>query len=609
MQKGQDLSWGSLPYSLIPWLQEALISLGYTKTTPVQASTIPMFSNNKDVIVQAVTGSGKTLSYVIPIVEKVCAFIRNESSFKKGHFGGLIVCPTKELALQIKTVTDSLLEFNPDERHKLSSQAVVGGIGNVTADVQLFLKFRPQILVATPGRALEFLQQGSVKTSSCQVFVLDEADKLLDSGFSTEVSLISKLLPRQKRIGMFSATISTIVDQAFRMGMTNPIRITVKSDSLESDITPAELSLNYDIVDSSQKLQKLLHILTTFQFKRAIVYFPTCTCVTYFFAVFNHLLECVERTNSACRAPIVKLYSLHGKLHLDSRTKTLQQFSDTSEYKHILFSTDVAARGLDIPDMDLVVQVDPPTDPDVFVHRCGRAARAGKSGSSILFLSPGLEENYVEFMRLRNVSLRPLSQLEFKPDDYNFVYEQLQKWLMVDRGRHDKAIRAFVSYVKCYSKHVASSIFRVSSLNYWNLAKLFGIFRFPKMPENKFIHDFPEGGLIDQSFDFDSYKYLNEQKEMERLADMKDQAKKLEIAERKKQKLAQQQKNAAWSAQSKSMKHLSPDFSTRAKQSQKQRLLMDEELESGELESDWKELIQAKKKQKRGTISNAFEGI
>ncbi|KAG7898838.1 hypothetical protein KL935_003846 [Ogataea polymorpha] len=605
MAAENKLTWDSLPYELLPWLREALVSNGYESMTPVQASVIPLFSGNKDVVVQAVTGSGKTLAFVIPVLEKICHFLREESTFKRGHFGALIICPTKELAFQIEGVINNLVEFCPDDSYKLKAQAVLGGVGTVLTDVQNFMKTRAQVIIATPGRVVEFLQHSMVKTSSCQVLILDEADRLLDHNFSSEMSLIAKILPRQKRVGMFSATMSAVIDDVFKLGMSNPVRITVKSDQLSKKLIPSKLRLFYSIVPADQKIGLLFHLLESYQFKRAIVYFPTCVCVSYFYMLLNHLLSCLYKQGNDCKG--IRLHSLHGKLQLETRTKTLSLFSGLSDYKNVLLSTDVAARGLDIPDVDLVIQLDPPTDPDVFVHRCGRAGRAGKSGTAVVFLTPGLEENYVDFMSLRKVELHDLGNVHYDPQRFELIHQESRTWLLADRARHEKATKAFVTYIRHYSKHSAASIFRLSALDYWGLAKEFSLFRFPKMPENKFIHDFPEGGFIDKSVTFESQSYSNAQNENERLQEFCLSSKTVQPNDAILDRKARKERNSPWSKNAKS-KVNEKQSSYSSKENKKKRLLLPE-AELRETQEDWKDLVRSNKRQKARETTNFFNDL
>ena len=224
--------------------------------TPVQASTIPLFTGNKDVVVEAVTGSGKTLSYVIPVVSKI---LRSEERTKKHHVAAVIVAPTRELAAQINGVVQNLLAFHgpsqasiklPEKKENNSGaaedqqleqvyssttpvvlpQLVVGGDTSVAQDLNQFLKQSPNLLIATPGRLLELLNSPHVHCpqSSFEVLVLDEADHLLDLGFKDDLQKILGRLPKQRRTGLFSASVSEAVDSIIRVGLRNPVKIQVK---------------------------------------------------------------------------------------------------------------------------------------------------------------------------------------------------------------------------------------------------------------------------------------------------------------------------------------------------------------------------------------------
>ncbi|ODV82636.1 hypothetical protein CANARDRAFT_30677, partial [[Candida] arabinofermentans NRRL YB-2248] len=535
----QSTSWESSPYKLQPWILEAVTSLGFKDMTPVQASTIPLLSQNKDVVVEAVTGSGKTLAFVIPVLEKLCKVMNEDSGFGKGYFGAIILSPTRELANQIFTVVKQLLDLQPDDMVKLKAQLLVGSVGSVREDLQEFLKLKPQILVGTPGRMLDFLSNQLVKTSACEIIILDEADKLLDVSFLSDTQAIVRQLPRQRRTGLFSATISSAGTDIFKTGMTNPVKVTVKSSSLEQSSVPTSLGLFYMVVNTNLKLKILFNLLIAYRYKKVIVYFPTCVGVTHFYSMFNNLLKNSDDVNYED----INLFSLHGKLNAKPRLKTLSSFANSSAFKSILFTTDVAARGLDIPDVDLVLQIDPPTDPDVFLHRCGRTGRANKVGKAITMLSEGREEDYIDFMEVKGVSLKLLDTPEISKDFEEWYDETLRSWLIVDRERYDHALKSFVGFVRYYSKHVAGSIFRLQSLDYKGLARMYGLTRIPKMPENRYIDDFPEDGWLDRSINFDEYSYRDKVKEAARLEELKTEQKKKERREKAEKKKQLMDKN------------------------------------------------------------------
>lgn len=602
-----SVAWDSLSYQITPWVKDAMISLGFTSMTPVQASTIPLLSQHKDVVVEAVTGSGKTLAFVIPVLEKVIKAMET-SEFGKGYFGAVVVSPTRELADQIESVFNSILNLQPEDKPQIKSQLLVGSVQSVREDISSFITNKPQILIGTPGRMLDFLSNNAIKTNKCEIIILDEADKLLDIGFLNDTQSIVRLLPSQRRTGLFSATISGAGNDIFKTGMTNPVKVTVKSASITSNSAPESLNLSYMVVDPELKLKILLQMILKYRYKKVIVYFPTNFAVTHFYSIFNDLLYKTEGVTETD----VQLHSLHGKLDAKPRMKTLSKFSESFASKSVLFTTDVAARGLDIPDVDLVVQLDPPTEPDVFLHRCGRTGRANKIGTAITMLSEGREEEYVNFMGIKNVVLKLIDTPKVSEEESQWYDKQLKMWLLQDRIRYDHAVRVYVAYVRYYSKHVASSIFRLSELDYLKLAKLHGLKRFPKMPENKYIKPFPEDGWFDHSIDFDSYSYKDSVKEESRLTELKTEKRKKERKEKALAKKQLKEKNSAWSKkvggkETKQERREKVMKRREAVEAELKRQREQEDSDDSEAEVDWKDMVRSNKKKKKSTSeSNGF---
>jgi ATP-dependent RNA helicase DDX55/SPB4 len=506
--------------------------MGFDRMTPVQASTIPLFLSHKDVVVEAVTGSGKTLSFLIPVIEQI---LRCEEPVKKHHIAAIILSPTRELAVQIHKVLLSLLAFHgpsnalikkadaedteleaeseayPPDAPKIVPQLLLGGTRTVAQDLSAFLKASPNVLIATPGRLLELLSSPYVHCpqSSFEMLVLDEADRLLDLGFKDDLTKILNLLPKQRRTGLFSASVSEAVDQLIRVGLRNPVRIAVRvkgADGAQDKRTPASLKMTYVIAKANHKipmLARLLKLLDPTPLK-TIVYLSTCAAVDYFQTLLPAILP-----------KEVVLVPLHGKHPANVRQKNFAKFTNSAS-PAVLLTTDVAARGLDIPSVDLVVQIDPPSDPKAFLHRCGRAGRAGRRGLSVVFLHPGREEDYVEFLDVRQT---PISKLEVpdisvNDDDADNVRKQFGSLVLRDRAIHDKAQRAFVSWVQSYSKHQASSIFRVADLDWVDLARGWALLKLPKMPELK---HFDKSSFPAPVVDWDLYSYVDKQREKHRL--------------------------------------------------------------------------------------------
>jgi ATP-dependent RNA helicase DDX55/SPB4 len=521
--------------------------MGFTKTTPVQAAAIPLFMGNKDVVVEAVTGSGKTLSFLIPVVERL---LRLDAPTKKHHVGAIVISPTRELATQTHTVLVSLLKFHgpsaallrddddedtpmsdadsapapvfPASTLKVVPQLLLGGAVTPAQDLSKFLKKSPNVLIGTPGRLLELLSSPHVHCpqSSFDVLVMDEADRLLDLGFKEDLQRILSRLPKQRRTGLFSASVSEAVDQLVRVGLRNPVRIAVKvktrgaadgnggDGKIEDKRTPASLQMSYLVTPPSHKLPTIQKLISTLQPRpqKSILYLSTCYSVDY----FQHILP--ELLSGQTIVP------LHGKHPDKVRRKNFAKFVD-SVTPSILLTTDVAARGLDIPSVDLVLQFDPPSDPKTFIHRCGRAGRAGRKGLAVTFLTPGREEDYIEFLRVRQTPITPLTSpiIEVAEEDAERATKKIRKVVLTDRAIYDKAQRGFVSSIRAYSKHTASSIFRATDLQWDQLGNAWGLLRLPSMPELKKWEGDRKLGL---EIDFDTFAYKDKLREKQRLEEL-----------------------------------------------------------------------------------------
>ncbi|KAJ2724607.1 ATP-dependent rRNA helicase spb4 [Coemansia sp. Benny D115] len=439
-------AWSTVKPALSDNILEAVSSMGFENMTPVQEATIPVFLQNNDVIVEAATGSGKTLAFIIPVLEMMQ---RRKGQLSHREVGAVIVSPTRELAKQISTVLQQVLDLTglPYKAH-----LVVGGSSSATNTADEMSQLReigPDILVGTPGRLEDVLcgrQRGSKKTKSgkimasngvrgkaavsaskLEVLVLDEADRLLDMGFEASLTAILAVLPKQRRTGLFSATMNEALSQLVRTGLRNPARVQVQVQSREAGIiseqrVPVTLKIEYLVVPPDRKLAQILRRIQSNAPQKYIIYFSTCAAVDYFYRLLRRLLlpsvdyvpggkkgvrEERERTRKHFDAGFpIAVHSLHGQMVQKKRQATFEAFSSLPPGEAgILMCTDVASRGLDIPDVDCVVQWDPPTDPKSFAHRCGRTARAGRSGQALVFLNPGSEEAYVDFLALRKIPM------------------------------------------------------------------------------------------------------------------------------------------------------------------------------------------------------------
>ncbi|KAK3344329.1 ATP-dependent rRNA helicase spb-4 [Lasiosphaeria hispida] len=492
-------SWDALTPSLAQWILDYLSSMGFAHPTPVQKSCLEIFRGNKDVVVEAVTGSGKTLAFLLPVVEKL---LRGDEPARRHNVQGIIISPTRELATQTYNVLVSLIKFHApsaellqyakgDEKRPTTTEPVivpqllVGGTTKAAEDLSAFLRLSPNILIATPGRLAELLSSQYVKapSSSFEVLIMDEADRLLDLGFSQEITRILGYLPKQRRTGLFSASLSEAVERLITVGLLYPHKITVRVKSLKDGgiiqerKTPMSLQMSYIIAPASKKMPTLCQLLEKLEPRpqRSIIFFSTCMAVKYFTRVLQSILP-----------PGFATMSLHGKLEPQVREKNFERFVNATS-PSILLTTDIAARGLDIPQVDLVVQHDPPTDTKVFIHRNGRAGRAGRRGLAVVMLHPGREEGYVELLDVRQTPVSPLvgPPIDVSDEQVEQTAAKFRAQAQADREIFQLAQRAFVSWARSYIEHQASSIFRVADLDWLDLAKGWGLLELPKMPELK----------------------------------------------------------------------------------------------------------------------------
>ncbi|KAI8962022.1 ATP-dependent rRNA helicase spb4 [Daldinia sp. FL1419] len=534
--KKDPRAWDALTPPLAEWILDAVSSMGFARATPVQASVWPLFGGgNKDVVVEAVTGSGKTLSFLLPLVHRI---LRLDEPTKRHHVAAIIVAPTKELAGQIHGTLTSLIAFHPESSELLSHlngeekrpetslpvvvpQLLSGGSTTTPAqDLSFFLRASPNVLISTPGRLVELLSSPHVHCpqSSFELLILDEADRLLDLGFKADLQKILSRLPKQRRTGLFSASVSEAVGEIIRVGLRNPVKVAVKVKSLktggiiEERRTPASLQMSYLTTPASHKLPSLVQLLEKLDPRpqKSIVFLSTCAAVDYFTHVFPTLLP-----------EGFDLVSLHGKYEAKVREKNFAKFLNAAQ-PSVLLTTDVAARGLDFPQVDLVVQIDPPSDPKSFLHRCGRAGRAGRRGLSVILLQP-TEMDYVPFLEVRKTPITPLTHpvISVSDADVDATASRIRETAKRDRALHDKAQKAFVSWVRSYSKHTASSIFRVADLDWTDLGHAWGLLRLPKMPE---LRKFEGDKFLGVEMDWNAYAYAKKDREKQRLAALQKNA-------------------------------------------------------------------------------------
>ncbi|XP_026980833.1 ATP-dependent RNA helicase DDX55 isoform X2 [Sagmatias obliquidens] len=495
MEHVTEGSWGSLPVPLHPRVLGVLRELGFPYMTPVQSATIPLFMKNKDVAAEAV--------------------------------GAIIITPTRELAVQIDEVLSHFTKPFP----QFSQILWIGG-RNPGEDVARFKEHGGNIIVATPGRLEDMFRRKAegLDLASCvrslEVLVLDEADRLLDMGFEASINTILEFLPKQRRTGLFSATQTQEVENLVRAGLRNPVRISVKEKGAAASSTqktPSRLENYYMVCKADEKFNQLVHFLRNHKQEKHLVFFSTCACVEY----YGKALEALVKG--------VKVMCIHGKMKY-KRNKIFTEFRKLQS--GILVCTDVMARGIDIPEVNWVLQYDPPSNASAFVHRCGRTARIGHGGSALVFLLP-MEESYVSFLAINQKC--PLQEMKVQKNTVDLL-PKLKSMALADRAVFEKGMKAFVSFVQAYAKHECNLIFRLKDLDFASLARGFGLLRMPKMPELR-GKQFPDFVPVDVSTDTIPFKDKIREKQRQKLL---EQQRKEKTENEGRRKFI---KNKAWSKQ------------------------------------------------------------
>src|SRR5438034_10518171 len=339
---------------LAPELVRAVADEGYAHPTPIQSEAIPLALAGRDLIGSAQTGTGKTAAFVLPILQRL-------SSGKRGTLRALILVPTRELAEQVAA---SIRAYG---RHThLKGAAVYGGVG--MEPQTRALKHGADIVVATPGRLLDHMERGHVDFSRLEVLVLDEADRMLDMGFAPDVRRILAALPDKRQTMLFSATISPEVDALARRALDGHASVEIGRRA-----TPAE-GVEHVIV-AVDKLQKRGVLAKILQAK------PAGQTL-----IFTRTKYGADKLVTFLRREGIPAHAIHGDKAQSHRTRTLDAFR--SGAADVLVATDIAARGIDVDGIRMVVNFDVPHDPEVYVHRVGRTARAGARGLALTLLSP-----------------------------------------------------------------------------------------------------------------------------------------------------------------------------------------------------------------------------
>ncbi len=348
----EQVTFDSLPLS--SGTLQAIADMGFTLATPIQSQAIPLAIQGLDILGQAQTGTGKTAAFGIPIVEAIDSNSRETQA--------LVLCPTRELAAQIAEEIKKIAKYEPN----LNVVAIYGGD---SYERQLReLKRGAQVVIGTPGRVIDHLERGTLKTDAIRIAVLDEADEMLNMGFLEDMEKILGGLPKDRQTMLFSATMPKPILELTKKFLHEPAHVKIERTTL----TASSIAQYYFTVKSNQKVELMARLIEKYDVKLAIT--------------FCNTKRMVDELVAELHIKGVQAEGLHGDMSQNQRTSVMSRFRNG--ITHILVATDVAARGIDVNDVDAVFNYDIPNDIEQYVHRIGRTGRAGKTGISFSFITP-----------------------------------------------------------------------------------------------------------------------------------------------------------------------------------------------------------------------------
>ncbi len=355
-------------------LTKSLARMNYTTPTPIQEKAIPLALQGHDILGSAQTGTGKTAAFAIPLVE---ALLRSQRGT------ALVLTPTRELAKQVLDVIHQLL----GEQSPIKTAFIIGGESMGKQLTQL--RAKPRIIVGTPGRINDHLARGSMALHDTGFLVLDETDRMLDMGFGVQLDKILKFLPKQRQTLMFSATLPKSIIKLSARYLNNPERVSVG----ETNVIALNIKQDVIRIEQDQKYKEL--ILQLYDRKGSVI-------------VFIKTKHGADRMAKNLRRDGFTSEALHGDLRQNRRDKVMQNFRNKNF--RVLIATDIAARGLDVPHIEHVINYDLPQVPEDYIHRMGRTARAGADGSALCFVSSEDGRKWKAIQDLINPGQKPDKQ-------------------------------------------------------------------------------------------------------------------------------------------------------------------------------------------------------
>jgi ATP-dependent RNA helicase DeaD len=365
-------------FGLEPKVLRAITEMGFEESTPIQEITIPLAMENRDLIGQAQTGTGKTAAFGVPLIHKI--------EQVEDRIVALIMCPTRELAIQVAEEIAKLGRFKG-----IRSLPIYGG-QDIVKQIRA-LKKRPQIIIGTPGRLLDHINRKTIKLDDVKTVILDEADEMLDMGFMEDIQSILKLVPADRHTMLFSATMPANIQKLAQQFLRNPEHVSV----IPKHVSAPLIQQSYIEVHEKQKFEALSRLLDMEAPDLAIIFGRTKRRV-------DELSEALQKRGYSAEG-------LHGDLSQNQRDNVMRKFRDGSI--DVLVATDVAARGLDVSGVSHVINFDLPQDPESYVHRIGRTGRAGKEGTAWTFVTPRELDHlhFIEKLTRQKIPKKPLPSL------------------------------------------------------------------------------------------------------------------------------------------------------------------------------------------------------
>ncbi|MDR3582247.1 MAG: DEAD/DEAH box helicase [Candidatus Pacebacteria bacterium] len=465
-KKKVPVQFADLPIS--QYSKQGLSEATFETMTDTQRCVVPHALSGRDVLACARTGSGKTLAFLVPVIER----LYRERWTELDGLGGLVLVPTRELAQQVFDVLRAI-----GRHHTFSAGVVMGGNKGVEQEKERVNKIN--ILIATPGRLLHHMNETPGFTcDNLKVLVLDEVDRILDLGFADEMDQILSNIPKTAQILLSSATLSLKIQRLAKVNLKHPEHISIhnyeetkdnevsgtgEESKRKSVITPSGLVQYYMTVDAKDKIDVVFSFLKSHTKHKILLFLSSCKQVRYMYEALRKL------------RPGISLYELHGRQKQAKRSDIFSKFANSSGMSAALFATDIASRGLDMPDVDWVVQIDCPEDLDSYIHRVGRTARYKAKGNSLLMLLPS-EQMFLHRLETKGIALK---KINVNPEKTLTIQGTLRSYLSGDLELMKLAQKAFISYVKALHLMKDKQVFDLKKVNFKGLAASMGLVTVP----------------------------------------------------------------------------------------------------------------------------------